>query len=180
MINKFNNVKIIIGDSMILTHSTKNIRELNWSSTNTLLDETADYYLNKFENKMTEPLLHELDRSLSHVLRGIKIEDYIRMNWCPIELAAKVDRLLYLKNKFYSKERETSIVIKNVSDSEVSVENVSKKDNLSYSDIVNQFSASELKKLGMVDDTTKEDLETIPSELSSLLGDDEIKLKKSN
>ena len=167
---------------MILTHSTENIKELNWSSTNTLLDETADYYLNKFENKMTEPLLHELDRSLTHVLRGIKIEDYIRMPWCPIELAAKVDRLLYMKNKFYSKERESSIIIKTVTNSETSVEveNVSKKDNLSYSDIVNQFSASELKKLGMVNDTTEEDLETIPSELSSLLGDDEIKLKKSN
>ena len=32
----------------------------------------------------------------------------------------------------------------------------------------------------LVNDTTEEDLETIPSELSSLLGDDEIKLKKSN
>ena len=176
LIIKINNDKIIIGDSMILTHSTENIKELNWSNTNTLLDETADYYLNKFENKITEPLLHELDRSLNHVLRGIKIEDYIRMDWCPIELAAKCDRLISMKNSFYSKERDTSIMIKTTS--EVEVEEVTPTDNLSYNDIVNQFSITELKRLGMVEDNVEEDLDTIPSELSSLLGDDEIRIKK--
>ncbi len=168
---------------MILTRTTENIKEINWSNTNTLLDETADYYLNKFENKITEPLLHELDRSLNHVLRGIKIEDYIRMAWCPIELAAKCDRLLLMKNKFYAKERDTSIMIKTLpsipADYTIEVEEVNtiKSNNLSYDDIVNQFSTTELKKLGMVEDTTEEDLETIPSELSSLLGDDEIRIK---
>lgn len=168
---------------MILTRTTENIKEINWSNTNTLLDETADYYLNKFENKITEPLLHELDRSLNHVLRGIKIEDYIRMAWCPIELAAKCDRLLLMKNKFYAKERDTSIMIKTLpsipADYTIEVEEVNtiKSNNLSYDDIVNQFSTTELKKLGMVEDTTDEDLETIPSELSSLLGDDEIRIK---
>jgi len=168
---------------MILTRTTENIKEINWSNTNTLLDETADYYLNKFENKITEPLLHELDRSLNHVLRGIKIEDYIRMAWCPIELSAKCDRLLLMKNKFYSKERDTSIMIKTLpsipADYTIEVEEVNtiKSNNLSYDDIVNQFSTTELKKLGMVEDTTEEDLETIPSELSSLLGDDEIRIK---
>lgn len=168
---------------MILTRTTENIKEINWSNTNTLLDETADYYLNKFENKITEPLLHELDRSLNHVLRGIKIEDYIRMSWCPIELAAKCDRLLIMKNKFYAKERDTSIMIKTLpsipADYTIEVEEVNtiKSNNLSYDDIVNQFSTTELKKLGMVEDTTEEDLETIPSELSSLLGDDEIRIK---
>ena len=165
---------------MILTRTTENIKEINWSNTNTLLDETADYYLNKFENKVTEPLLHELDRSLNHVLRGIKIEDYIRMAWCPIELAAKCDRLLIMKNKFYAKERDTSIMIKTLpsipADYTIEVEEI-KSNNLSYDDIVNQFSTTELKKLGMVEDTTEEDLETIPSELSSLLGDDEIRIK---
>ena len=171
---------------MILTRATENIKEINWSNTNTLLDETADYYLNKFENKITEPLLHELDRSLNHVLRGIKIEDYIRMAWCPIELAAKCDRLLLMKNKFYAKDRDTSIIIKslptinnnnNVINNTVEVEEVIQPNSLSYNDIVNQFSTTELKKLGMVEDTTDEDLETIPSELSSLLGDDEIRIK---
>lgn len=164
---------------MILTRTAENIKEINWSNTNTLLDETADYYLNKFENKITEPLLHELDRSLNHVLRGIKIEDYIRMNWCPIELAAKCDRLLIMKNKFYAKERDTSIMIRNIpANYTIEVEEVSQPNDLSYSDIVNQFSTTELKKLGMVEDTTEEDLESIPSELSSLLGDDEIRIKK--
>lgn len=164
---------------MILTRTSENIKEINWSNTNTLLDETADYYLNKFENKITEPLLHELDRSLNHVLRGIKIEDYIRMNWCPIELAAKCDRLLIMKNKFYAKERDTSIMIRNIpANYTIEVEEVSQPNDLSYSDIVNQFSTTELKKLGMVEDTTEEDLESIPSELSSLLGDDEIRIKK--
>lgn len=164
---------------MILTRTAENIKEINWSNTNTLLDETADYYLNKFENKITEPLLHELDRSLNHVLRGIKIEDYIRMNWCPIELAAKCDRLLIMKNKFYAKERDTSIMIRNIpANYTIEVEEVSQPNDLSYSDIVNQFSTTELKKLGMVEDTTEEDLESIPSELSSLLGDDEIRIKR--
>ena len=100
------------------------------------------------------------------------------MNWCPIELAAKCDRLLIMKNKFYAKERDTSIMIRNIpANYTIEVEEVSQPNDLSYSDIVNQFSTTELKKLGMVEDTTEEDLESIPSELSSLLGDDEIRIK---
>ena len=80
--------------------TSKNIAEISWNSTNDKLNELANYYLNLFNN-INEVVIDEFNKNINDILKGIKIEDYIRMNWCPMELSLKFEKLLSLINSFY-------------------------------------------------------------------------------
>ena len=155
--------------------TSKNIAEISWNSTNEKLNELANYYLNSFEN-INEVVIDEFDKNINNVLKGIKIEDYIRMNWCPIELSVKYEKLLSLKNNFYYNLGNKKSYQKNICEKEEStVIKIEKEPNDIEQYIISIKEAVEKKSKNISDyvpfDDPDEDYAEIPEELVELLSE---------
>lgn len=89
---------------MILDRSTENIKEIKWSDINAVLNDIADYFLKKFENKsnIRESLLHQFEGAVNQTLMGINLQDYLKTGNCSLELVAKYNKLLNIKDRFCS------------------------------------------------------------------------------
>ncbi len=101
--------KFTNGLSTISVEKFDEIKEINWEETTVSLDDAADYYLDKFRERVSDSLLREFDKVVNHLLKGINIEDYIRMDFCPLELKGKYDSLLRTKTKFTYRPTEKDI-----------------------------------------------------------------------
>lgn len=102
---------------MILDRSTEKIKEIKWSDINAVLSDIADYFLMKFENtgNIRESLLHQFESAVNEALMGINLQDYIRTGNCSLELIAKYNKLLNIKDEF------CSCNTKNIEDKNVSL-----------------------------------------------------------
>lgn len=90
----------------MVTKTTENIKEIDWSDINSVLNEIADYYLKKFEKKsnITDFLLRQFEETVNNELCGIRLEDYLRTNNCSLELSCKCNTLLTIKSNFFNRD----------------------------------------------------------------------------
>ena len=116
----------------------------------------------QFDN-VNESLVAEFDKTIKSILKGIKIEDYIRMNWCPMELSIKYEKILSIKNEFYYN-------IDNKKSSEI----IEEKPNNDIEQYINSIKEGAKKRGEIISDyelplDPYEDYDEIPEELVSLL-----------
>lgn len=159
----------------MICKTSKNIAEISWNSTNNKLNDLANYYLGLFDN-INEVVIDDFNKNINNILKGIKIEDYIRMNWCPMELSIKYEKLLSLKNNFYynignKKSYQKSICEKEEED----IIKIEKEQN-DIEQYINSIKEAVLKREQNISDYVppedpEEDYPEIPEELAKLLSD---------
>ena len=161
----FINDRIEYGDTM---DTTENIKEIDWSSTNFVLNEIADYYLKSFEidKKINDKLISEFNNSVNDELCGIKIQEYLKTNNCSLELITKYDKLLRFINDYYNEDN-----VNMISSKKVPIESylLQMKEKLKEKDKVVQASINPYQ--------TIEEIENDYSMITELLGDDDIVIK---
>ena len=182
--------KFTNGLSTISVEKFDEIKEINREETTLSLDDAADYYLDKFNERVSDSLLREFDKVVNHLLKGIKIEDYIRMDFCPLEVKGKYDSLLRIKNKFTYRPTQNDIKekmqnkIREHSKEEHYIEDTEKFSlyDPEYTDNKNEILKSFIDNSRRVDEfmvekpisITSQDVE-IEEEEVSLISDDEIR-----
>ena len=159
----------------MISKTSKNIAEISWNSTNDKLNELANYYLNLFDN-INEIVIEEFDKNINNILKGIKIEDYIRMNWCPMELSLKYEKLLSLKNNFYYNLGNKKSYQKSICEKEENtVIKIEKEENDIEQYIKSIKEAVKLREMNLSDyvppEDPDEDYPEIPEELAKLLSE---------
>lgn len=159
----------------MISKTSKNIAEINWNSTNDKLNELANYYINLFDN-INEVIIDEFEKNINSILKGIKIEDYIRMNWCPMELSLKYEKLLSLKNNFYYNLGNKKTYQKNICEKEEDTVIKIEKEQNDIEQYINSIKeAVKLKEMQLSDyvppEDPEEDYPEIPEELAKLLND---------
>lgn len=161
----FNNDKLEYGDMM---DTTESIKEIDWSSTNYVLNEIADYYLKKFEvdKKINDKIINQFKNSIDEELCGIKIEEYLKTKNCSLDLIIKYDKLLRMINDFYNEDNVSMI-----SSKKVPIESylLQMKEKLKEKDKVVQASINPYQ--------TIEEIENDYSMITELLGDEDIVIK---
>ncbi len=159
----------------MISKTSKNIAEINWNSTNDKLNELANYYINLFDN-INEVIIDEFEKNINSILKGIKIEDYIRMNWCPMELSLKYEKLLSLKNNFYYNLGNKKTYQKNICEKEEDTVIKIEKEQNDIEQYINSIKeAVKLREMQLSDyvppEDPEEDYPEIPEELAKLLND---------
>lgn len=159
----------------MISKTSKNIAEINWNSTNDKLNELANYYINLFDN-INEVIIDEFEKNINSILKGIKIEDYIRMNWCPMELSLKYEKLLSLKNNFYYNLGNKKTYQKNICEKEEDTVIKIEKEQNDIEQYINSIKeAVKLREMQLSDyvppEDPEEDYPEIPEELAKLLSD---------
>lgn len=171
---------------MILDRSTQNIKEIVWSDINDVLNEIADYYLNKFDkpNNIKESLLRQFEKNVNDELMGINIEDYLRTRNSSLELIAKYNKLLKIKTDFFGGKIKKSFFN---SKDDKELENISLDDEQptkleGYVKEVEKLlkekeNNNEVIQASMDPNATIEEIEEDYSAITELLGDENIVIK---
>ena len=161
----FNNDKLEYGDTM---NTTESIKEIDWTETNIVLNEVADYYLKVFDidKKINDKNIKQFRESINDILYGIKIEEYLKTNNCSLELITKYDKLLRLINDYYNEDN-----ISMINNKKVPIESylLKMKKKLKEKDKVVQASIDPYQ--------TIEEIENDYSMITDLLGDEDIVIK---
>ncbi len=159
----------------MLDRSTENIKEIDWSDVNTVLNEITDYYLKKFENKknITDYYLRQFEQAVTDELCGIKLEDYLKTNNCSLYLISKCNKILQIKNNFFnSNYLGSEIVIGNSKKKKAPIETYIKEMEEKLKERQNETIHASIDANASI-----EDIENDYSAIADLLGDENIVIK---